>query len=252
MAESGLQCLGSGRQSGSLVSGLAALYREQQHCDLMLVCRGGVKLQAHRVILAASSEYFAQILQNIQAGQETIVVLGDVESEVMAAILEFIYTGTVSISNIDLQHFLSTADTLQIKDLQTEVNRYRRENETQLLEAVADGTQSLLDKVNTETHLDIIKHEITEGDQGESEEGLVSSPPRLDTDPPVLVAAPQLSGAQEMLRRRILGWGARRGAAPLPSQETVGSKKPCVCTMCGARFSYRNQLTDHKQSSHKQ
>ena len=32
--------------------------------------------------------------------------------------------------------------------------------------------------------------------------------------------------------------------------ESTDRKKPCVCIQCGARFSFRNQLTEHKHAAH--
>jgi hypothetical protein len=43
-------------------------------------------------------------------------------------------------------------------------------------------------------------------------------------------------------------WAA--GYGPGPAAETGGQKKPCVCIHCGARFSFRSQLTEHKHAVH--
>jgi len=56
--------------------------------------------------------------------------------------------------------------------------------------------------------------------------------------------------AQELVRNRIFGWNQKRALVGLESAEKILTKKPCVCTQCGARFSYRNQLTEHKRTAH--
>lgn len=56
--------------------------------------------------------------------------------------------------------------------------------------------------------------------------------------------------AQDLVRNRIFGWNQKRALVGLESAEKILTKKPCVCTQCGARFSYRNQLTEHKRTAH--
>jgi hypothetical protein len=42
-------------------------------------------------------------------------------------------------------------------------------------------------------------------------------------------------------------WNTASVGSPPDSSDL---KKPCVCIQCGVRFSFRNQLTEHKQAAH--
>jgi len=45
-------------------------------------------------------------------------------------------------------------------------------------------------------------------------------------------------------------WNNTPVATQQPSMQAFVNNKPCVCNMCGKRFCYRNQLTEHKKMAH--
>lgn len=46
-------------------------------------------------------------------------------------------------------------------------------------------------------------------------------------------------------------WSHNPPASPQqPSLQNLVNNKPCVCNICGRRFCYRNQLTEHKKTAH--
>jgi len=267
--------------STSLSSNLTSLLLKQLHCDLVLACRDGQKLYAHKIILSACSTYFRDLLADTDIHQETIIVLRDIDREDMKAILDFVYSGTVSVVRDRLKEFLSAANSLQIQELV--------QNSNDLLENIVDKADRITSdsyelknihtvKIEPHSFMDVMKSEPIEAVSSDSEEikvelhdvndtkhdGTCTLQVRTDIiipEPPPLshhhhipaAPDPQINfpeTAQELVRNRIFGWNQKRALQNLDSAEKILTKKPCVCTQCGARFSYRNQLTEHKRTAH--
>lgn len=72
-------------------------------------------IQAHRVVLSATSNYFRQIFKEISSPNVAIVLSG-LNHQDIEAILTFIYCGEVSLCEPQLPSFLKTAETLQVCD----------------------------------------------------------------------------------------------------------------------------------------
>lgn len=62
-------------------------------CDVLLVLDGG-EVEAHAVVLAARSEYFAGLLENAQANVQARITIPE-KVEVMKAIVDYLYVGYV-------------------------------------------------------------------------------------------------------------------------------------------------------------
>ncbi|XP_008555602.1 zinc finger protein 415 [Microplitis demolitor] len=91
----------------------------QTFADVSLCCSGGKKFLAHRLVLSAASPYLHEVLSahGKIAGQcEPItMILAEVEGNDLAAILGFLYTGSVAVPQARLEAFSSTADALKIR-----------------------------------------------------------------------------------------------------------------------------------------
>ncbi|XP_043489011.1 zinc finger protein 677-like [Polistes fuscatus] len=86
--------------------------------DVVLCCFGGERFLTHRLVLSAASPYLQKILQadgNPSNNREPItIVLEEIESTELSAILDFIYTGSTKVSRTRLNAFLRTAMILHI------------------------------------------------------------------------------------------------------------------------------------------
>ncbi|KAL7642640.1 UNVERIFIED_CONTAM: hypothetical protein RMT77_007204 [Armadillidium vulgare] len=89
--------------------------QDESFVDVTLVC-GGEAVSGHKVVLAACSPLLNRILHDNPC-RHPVVILNDVCSTDMKALLKFIYQGEVSVSQNELASFLKTADNLQIKGL---------------------------------------------------------------------------------------------------------------------------------------
>jgi len=74
-------------------------------------------MKAHRVVLCAASTYFRDILADTNSWQHPVIILKDLPFSDLVSILEFIYTGSVSIPPECLQSLLNTAKFLSVSGL---------------------------------------------------------------------------------------------------------------------------------------
>ena len=106
---------------GVVYSNIRHLREQAQFLDVNLLCEDGERLPAHRIILAAHSDKFKRILGQMTSEILTPVThsifLTGVKKKDLCLILDFIYEGEVSISQVDLSRFLSVAEKLHINSL---------------------------------------------------------------------------------------------------------------------------------------
>ena len=73
-------------------------------------------MEAHKVILAASSPFFEKILQRNKHPRPLIYLRG-FKSEDFVSILDFLYFGEANVYQENLDSFLAIADELKLKEL---------------------------------------------------------------------------------------------------------------------------------------
>lgn len=83
--------------------------------DVTLACEGA-SIKAHKMILAACSPYFQNLFMTNPC-KHPIVILKDIKFNDLKSIIDFIYSGEVSIPQDQLPSLLKTAETLKIKGL---------------------------------------------------------------------------------------------------------------------------------------
>ncbi|XP_068196174.1 actin-binding protein IPP [Antennarius striatus] len=86
-------------------------------CDVGLKV-GGKVFRVHRLVLAASSPYFSALFSvgMSEASKDEVQILG-VDTEVFEALLDFIYTGVISVTVENVQELMVTADMLQLNEV---------------------------------------------------------------------------------------------------------------------------------------
>ena len=99
----------------SIGSAFRDLQKEKDFADVTLAC-GDYQVEAHKVVLAASSPYFRRILKKNPHSHPLIYLKGINFSDV-EAVLKFIYQGEVNIEEANLNTFLEVAQELEVKGL---------------------------------------------------------------------------------------------------------------------------------------
>lgn len=94
----------------------AGLLEDTSLADVMLVC-GSTFLPAHRVVLAASSKVFRDMLVSATLHPHPIVYLHGIAPSIMLDILKFIHLGKVEVDAATFDSFLAAAMELQVEGL---------------------------------------------------------------------------------------------------------------------------------------
>ena len=100
----------------NLKGAFGSLRENTDFADVTLACEDGDQIEAHKVILAASSPLFQEILKRNKHSHPLIYMRG-VKSEVMLAILDFLYFGEANLFQENLDSFLVIAEELHLQGL---------------------------------------------------------------------------------------------------------------------------------------
>ena len=92
------------------------LRKDTDLTDVTLVCGDGQQVEAHKVILAASSPFFHTLFGRNRHPHPLVYMRG-VNSDNLVAIVDFLYCGETNVQKENLNSFLSLADELQLKGL---------------------------------------------------------------------------------------------------------------------------------------
>ena len=88
----------------------------EDFCNVTLAGEGHQKIEAHKVVLAASSNFFREVLKQNQHPHPLLYMKG-IKSSQLASVVDFMYHGEVSVYQADLDDFLAVAEELQLKGL---------------------------------------------------------------------------------------------------------------------------------------
>lgn len=88
---------------------------ENDLVDVTLCCEDG-KINAHKMLLSACSNYFKQIFKENPC-QHPVIIFRNVKFEDLNAIINFMYHGEINIFQEQLESFLITAELLKVKGL---------------------------------------------------------------------------------------------------------------------------------------
>jgi len=94
---------------------LFRLYSQGFLTDITLSCEDGKNFEAHRVLLAARSQYFYGIVPKLKV--EPVIFLKGVKGSHLEKILKYIYSGSATVSRSQLKPILEVAKSLQIRGL---------------------------------------------------------------------------------------------------------------------------------------
>jgi len=111
----------------NLASSFEKLRDEKDLLDVTLVCEDE-QVEAHKVILAASSGFFKSIMKRNPHTHPLIYMRG-VKMEDMRALLDFIYIGQTSVSQDNVKSFLKLGEELGVTGLVEEELENRKEEE---------------------------------------------------------------------------------------------------------------------------
>ena len=102
------------------------IQRKQGHlCDITLITKDDQEIKAHRNILSAASPFFCKLLQSdMKENREGIVRFEEISGSAMEDVLEFIYTGTVEVTEENAEELVVTTNYLLVPNLKTISGRF--------------------------------------------------------------------------------------------------------------------------------
>ncbi|XP_022815788.1 broad-complex core protein isoforms 1/2/3/4/5 isoform X1 [Spodoptera litura] len=100
----------------SLIGALGRMLSSGALTDVTLSA-SGTSVKAHRLVLASCSQYFAQLFKEVEAENNTLVVVLGCEATELRLLLTFMYTGEVTASKKILPSLLRLAQTLKVSGL---------------------------------------------------------------------------------------------------------------------------------------
>ena len=113
--------------------------------DLKLKSSDNIQFDCHKVILAANSKLFEEVLKE----EESIVILPDINSEELESMLKFMYTGSCHVR--DLEEFYSIFKAFGI-DTRSHVTVEKRENRVVKLKHNKKPIKRKVSKINDTEH----------------------------------------------------------------------------------------------------
>ena len=100
----------------NVVTAFGNLREDNNFADVTLACEDGQQVEAHKVILAASSPTFKTLLGRNKHPHPLIYMRGMKANNLMA-IMDFLYVGEANVFQEDLDAFLAIAEELKLKGL---------------------------------------------------------------------------------------------------------------------------------------
>ena len=97
-------------------SAFGNLREDKDFADVTLACEDGQQVEAHKVILAASSPFFQNLLKRNKHSHPLIYMRG-VQSLDLLSIVDFLYFGEAKVFQENLDSFLAVAEELQLTGL---------------------------------------------------------------------------------------------------------------------------------------
>ena len=111
-------------------SAFASLREDNDFSDVTLVCEDGQQVEAHKVILAASSPILGNLLKRKKHLHPMIFMRG-LKYEDLVAVVDFLYLGEANVFQEHLDSFLTIANELQLKGLMREEINHQQEFDAQ-------------------------------------------------------------------------------------------------------------------------
>ena len=109
-------CLRWSEADTNLSGAVSDIRDSGEFCDLTLACEDDQEIKVHRVILAACSNFFRNILNRLPHHHPLIYLRGIKQSD-LQSIINFMYHGEVNVAQQDLRSFMMLAQDLKVKGL---------------------------------------------------------------------------------------------------------------------------------------
>ena len=123
-------------------SAFGDLRQDKEFTDVTLACEDGQQVEAHKVVLIASSPFFLNLLKKNKHPHPQVFMRG-VKYEDLVSMVDFLYNEEANVHQENLNSFLSVAEELRLKGLRKQEDLY-----SEAVQEAAYQTGSNQDHVN--------------------------------------------------------------------------------------------------------
>ena len=229
-------------------SAVGDLRQGQDFTDVTLVCEDGQQVEAHKVVLVASSPFFLDILKRNKHPHPLIFMRG-VRIENLMAMVDFFYHGEANVHQENLDSFLVLAGELQLKGLkgnQTETEATVSSKELQSKSETTSQKLSGNDVVSMEKGPVIPEKSFALIDKADID--------YLNQQVKSLMAVSENSDHSGVRKARICKRCGLEGHWKMIKDHIEANHITAIaipCGLCGKIFKSRNSLSKHKCKLHR-
>ena len=220
------------------------LRENNNFADVTLVCGDGEQVQAHKVILAASSPFFQKLLGR-NKHPHPLVYLRGVTSEDLLAVVDFLYFGEANVFQENLDSFLAVAEDFQLRGLMGKTDDKDIEiDEKHLKSEKYQESEKSLESENYLKSENDLPHTVLPVITTNSKIPKKSSKLRNPEEKRAVAIPSVLSGDLQALEERVKSMMEK-------SQNFVSNqtKRADICKVCGKEGA-GNAIKDHIESNH--
>ena len=208
------------------------LREDNDFADVTLACEDGQQVEAHKVILAASSPFFQKLLGRTKHAHPIIFMRG-INSDDLLAIVDFLYRGETNINQENLESFLAIAEELQMKGLMGEATQnVANANSNQKY-----VPQKSMQDFDRSTDIPKQMH-----DDGQT----LSSKFSEDSSNRTVAVSSYFSGNLEELEERVISMMEK---SENELGKNYGHRRAHVCKVCG-KEGFGPTIKDHIEANH--
>ena len=196
--------------------------------DVTLACEDGTQVEAHKIVLAASSPVFQNLLRRNKHNHPLIFMRG-MKSHDLLAMVDFLYCGEANVFQENLDSFLAIAEELQLKGLMGK-SEDLEEGNRKILPKIGPANPT---RITTKDRNQKVERttELSQRINGSTAERAVAIKGDFSEDFSQLDA--QIKSLMEMSQNLVSG----------------GTHRAHICKVCG-KEGHRNDLRKHIESNH--
>lgn len=105
---------------------LQNFFNKTDYCDLTLQFNDNSQLKVHRLVLSACTDFFNLLEQQCQVLEDTLIMPGDLQADVVVPIVNFMYTGTLEFEVAMYSRLLKTARDMKMTVLLKLLEAHKR------------------------------------------------------------------------------------------------------------------------------
>ncbi|XP_060871866.1 kelch-like protein 2 isoform X2 [Metopolophium dirhodum] len=96
---------------------LQSFRKDEIYCDFQLETNDGKIINGHKVVLASASPYFHAMFTNCDEKNQYLVIMKQLDSTALQLLVNFIYTGEITVTENNLHVLLPASNLLQLQEV---------------------------------------------------------------------------------------------------------------------------------------